>query len=111
MLERQPFHATELGGVVGDEPEPKTACVSGDEEIVGADHLATFLQVRTESQHSGRGVLGKLENVDVRKERVSRVLNPCLYRGFRAVLGVILACVRTSMRAHRRVVRISNPAR
>src|SRR3990172_1161106 len=34
VLERQPFHADELGSVVGDEPEPETARVSGNEEIV-----------------------------------------------------------------------------
>jgi hypothetical protein len=34
VLERQPFHAAELGGVVREEPE--TASVSGNEEIVGA---------------------------------------------------------------------------
>src|SRR5687767_12625871 len=48
VLQRQPFHAAELGGVVRDEPEPKTACVSGYEEIVGADHLAPCFQVSTD---------------------------------------------------------------
>src|SRR5207249_1141240 len=47
VLQRQPFHAAELSGVVRDEPEPQTARVSGNEEIVGSDHLAPFLQVST----------------------------------------------------------------
>ena len=32
----------ELGGVVRDEPEAEAACVSGNEEIVDTDHLASF---------------------------------------------------------------------
>src|SRR5688572_8888009 len=72
VLERQPFHAAELGGVVRDEPEPETAGVRGNEEIVGADHLAPFLQISTYLSIVGRGVLWKLEDLDVRQERLQR---------------------------------------
>lgn len=42
VLERESFHAAELGGVVRDEPEPERARVSGDEEVVGSDHPAAL---------------------------------------------------------------------
>jgi len=43
VLERESLHAAELGGVVRDEPEPERARVSGDEEVIGSDHLAALL--------------------------------------------------------------------
>ena len=43
VLERQSLHAAELGRVVRHEPEPERARVSGDEEVIGSDHLAAFL--------------------------------------------------------------------
>ena len=41
--EHQPLHAAEFSSVVCDEPEPKRARVSGDEEVIGSDHLAAPL--------------------------------------------------------------------
>jgi hypothetical protein len=46
VLERQPFHAAELGGIVRDKPDPEAAFVSGNEEIVGSGHLTSFLKAR-----------------------------------------------------------------
>ncbi len=43
VLERESLHAAELGSVVRDEPEPERARVSGDEEVIGSDHLAALL--------------------------------------------------------------------
>ena len=43
VLERESLHAVELGSVVRDEPEPERARVSGDEEVIGSNHLAALL--------------------------------------------------------------------
>jgi hypothetical protein len=66
--ERQTLHASEFGDVVRDQPEPEAACVSGNEEIVGADHLASFLEVSTDLRVVGGRVVRKLEDGDVRKK-------------------------------------------
>ena len=49
---------------------PRPACVSGNEEIVGANHLASFLQVSTDLRIVDSRVVGKLQDGDVRKKRV-----------------------------------------
>ena len=70
IFERQTFHAIEFGDVVRDQSEPEAAGVSGNEEIIGADHLASFLQVSTDLRVVGSRVVGKLEDRDVGKKRV-----------------------------------------
>src|ERR1700730_11872817 len=86
VLDRQPFDAGEFGGIVGDEPEPKTAGVSGNEEIVGADHLPPFPQVGTYLSIVGRGVVGKPKTLHVGKERLERrVILRSTRRHFNAV--------------------------
>jgi len=72
VLERQSLDAPEHGGVVRHQPQPETACVSGNEEIVGADHLTPFLQLDTYLGIVGSSVIGKRKNLDVRKECLQR---------------------------------------
>src|SRR3954452_15727092 len=69
VLDRQPSHAPEFGGVVRDERVSKTTGVSGNEEIVRANHLATLLQVGADLRVMRRRILAKLDNLDVGKER------------------------------------------
>jgi hypothetical protein len=61
------LYAAELGGLVRNEPEPEAARVSGNEEIVGSDHLASFLQLRASLDVVGRVIVGKHEHLDVGK--------------------------------------------
>lgn len=68
IFERQTFDAIEFRDVVRHQPEPEAACVSGNEEIVGADHLASFLQVSTDLRVVGGSVVWKIEDCDVRKK-------------------------------------------
>ena len=42
--------------------------MSGNEEIVGSDHLASFLQLRAYLGVVGRSLIWKLEHFDVGKE-------------------------------------------
>ena len=59
IFERQTFNTIEFGDVVRHQPEPEAAGVSSNEEIVGADHLASFLQVSTDLRVVGSSVVGK----------------------------------------------------
>ena len=72
VLDREASHAPKFGGVVRDERESKTTGVSGNEEIVRANHLATLLQVGADLRVVRRGTVAKLDNLDVRKERPQR---------------------------------------
>src|SRR3954453_21402246 len=47
ILERQTFNAIEFGDVVRHQSEPEAAGVGGNKEVIGADHLPSFLQVST----------------------------------------------------------------
>ncbi len=60
VLQAQPFHATEPGDVVRDQLEPEAACMRGDEQVVGADHLTALLQVSSDLSVVGRSVVWKL---------------------------------------------------
>src|SRR5216684_1421774 len=68
IFERQTFNAIEFGDVVRHQPEPEAAGVSGNEEIVGADHLASLPQVSTDLRVVGSSVVWKIEDCDVRKK-------------------------------------------
>ena len=46
--------------------------MSGDEEIVGADHLAAFLQISTNLRVVSGCVVVELQDRDVRKKRLKR---------------------------------------
>ena len=70
ILERQTLHAVEFGDVVRDQPEPEAACVSGNEEIVGADHLASSLQISTDLGVVSSSVVRKLQDRNVLKKRL-----------------------------------------
>lgn len=54
--------------------------MSGDEEIVGADHLASFLQVSTDLRVVRSSVIRKRQNRDVRKKRLKGG-GSCVRRG------------------------------
>ena len=70
VLERHPFHTIEFGDVVRDQPESEAARVSGNEEIVGANHLVAFLQVSADMSVMGSSVVGKVQDRDVGKKRL-----------------------------------------
>ena len=46
--------------------------MSGNEEIVGADHLTQFFEVSTYLGVVGSRLVWKLESLDVREERLER---------------------------------------
>src|SRR6266540_4071575 len=70
IFERQTFNAIEFSDVVRHQPEPEAAGVSGNEEIVGADHLASFIQVSTDLHVVDSSVVWEFEDRDVRKKRL-----------------------------------------
>src|SRR5207237_9142704 len=58
--------------VVGDEPEPEAACMSGNEQIVAADRLASFLQVGTDQSRNQSKVTPTRTNTPLRSAFGSR---------------------------------------
>lgn len=51
--------------MVPDEPKPETACVGGNEKVVGADHCAPVPPICTHLGIVGRGVVGILEKLGI----------------------------------------------
>jgi hypothetical protein len=45
ILKHQALHATELTRIVRHQPQGEASRVRGNEEIVGANHLAALLQI------------------------------------------------------------------
>ena len=72
IFELQTFDTMEFADIVRHQPEREAPGVSGNEEIVGADHLASLLQISTDLRVVGSSVVGKFQDSDVRKKRVER---------------------------------------
>src|SRR5436190_16344350 len=66
ILHVQVGHSFELSRVVRYEREPEGPRMSGDEQVVGADHRPSFLKFRPNVRVVRRGVTGEVQNFHVR---------------------------------------------
>jgi hypothetical protein len=72
VLDREAADAFELRGVVRHQRELEGAGMRCDEQVVGADQGASFLQIGADLGVVESGVVGEVQRLDVGEERRQR---------------------------------------